>query len=532
MPVTDPFRQGLERGWITHDGSRLEQDLTLEADIAVIGSGAGGATSAQMLSAAGYKVLLIEEGPLKTSSDFHLLENEAYASLYQEGLGRMSKDGAITILQGRAVGGTTLINWTSSFRTPPPTLAHWATEHNVSGLGEAQLQPWFERIEHDLGITPWAMPANANNDVLRRGCESLGYRWAVIPRNVRGCWNLGYCGMGCPVNAKQSMLVTRIPATLENGGELLYLARAERFEHNGEHIARLLCQALDAQGIHPTGRQISVRARHYIVAGGGINSPALLLRSKAPDPHGRLGKRTFLHLVNFSAARFDARIDPYYGAPQSIYSDHFQWQDGVDGPVGYKLEVPPLHPALASTLLGGYGSENARRMAELPHTHVMLALLRDGFHPESTGGTVELRGDGSPVLDYPVTDYLRDGLRRAFHSMAQIQFAAGAAQVTPVHSDASAAANPDEARRMIDGLRLEPFRTRLGSAHVMGGCVMGDDPRQAVCDSLGRHHQLANLSIHDGSLFPTSIGANPQLSVYAISAMLSEALAARLAQSA
>jgi len=532
MPVTDPFRQGLERGWITHDGSRLEQDLTLETDVAVIGSGAGGATSAQMLSAAGFKVLLIEEGPLKTSSDFHLLENEAYASLYQEGLGRMSKDGAITILQGRAVGGTTLINWTSSFRTPAQTLAHWATAHGVTGLGEQAMQPWFERIEHDLGITPWALPANANNDVLRRGCEQLGYRWAVIPRNVRGCWNLGYCGMGCPVNAKQSMLVTRIPATLENGGELLYLARAERFEHNGERIARLQCQALDAQGVHPTGRQISVRARHYIVAGGGINSPALLLRSKAPDPHGRLGKRTFLHLVNFSAARFDARIDPYYGAPQSIYSDHFQWQDGVDGPVGYKLEVPPLHPALASTLLGGYGSENARRMAELPHTHVMLALLRDGFHPESTGGAVELRGDGSPVLDYPVTDYLRDGLRRAFHSMAQIQFAAGAAQVTPVHSDARAAANLDEARRMIDALRLEPFRTRLGSAHVMGGCAMGDDPRQAVCDSLGRHHQLENLSVHDGSLFPTSIGANPQLSVYAISAKLCDALAARLAQSA
>ena len=532
MPVTDPFRQGLERGWITYDGSRLEQDLTLEADIAVVGSGAGGATSAQMLSAAGYKVLLIEEGPLKTSSDFHLLENEAYASLYQEGLGRMSKDGAITILQGRAVGGTTLINWTSSFRTPPQTLTHWAAAHGVTGLGEEEMQPWFERIEHDMGISPWAMPANANNDVLRRGCEQLGYRWAVIPRNVRGCWNLGYCGVGCPVNAKQSMLVTRIPATLELGGELLYLARAERFEHNGERISRLQCQALDAQGVHPTGRQISVRARHYIVAGGGINSPALLLRSKTPDPHGRLGKRTFLHLVNFSAARFDARIDPYYGAPQSIYSDHFQWQDGVEGPVGYKLEVPPLHPALASTLLGGYGSDNAQRMAELPHTHVMLALLRDGFHPESTGGAVQLRGDGSPVLDYPLTDYLRDGLRRAYHSMAQIQFAAGATQVTPVHSDARAAASLGEVQRMIDALRLEPFRTRLGSAHVMGGCAMGDDPRQAVCDSLGGHHQLENLSIHDGSLFPTSIGANPQLSVYAISARLTEALVTRLAQSA
>ena len=126
MPVADPFRQGLARGWITYDGSRLDRDLTLEADIAVIGSGAGGATSAELLSAAGFKVLLIEEGPLKTSSDFHLQENEAYAQLYREGLGRMSKDGAITILQGRAVGGTTLVNWTSSFRTPEQTLEHWA----------------------------------------------------------------------------------------------------------------------------------------------------------------------------------------------------------------------------------------------------------------------------------------------------------------------------------------------------------------------------------------------------------------------
>ncbi|PYC26132.1 GMC family oxidoreductase [Pseudomonas mosselii] len=529
MPVPDPFRQGLERGWITHDGSRLEQDLSLEADVAVIGSGAGGATTAERLSAAGLKVLLIEEGPLRTSSDFQLLEHEAYADLYQEGLGRLSKDGAITILQGRAVGGTTLVNWTSSFRTPPQTLEHWAREHGVKGLDSDSLKPWFERMEQHLGISPWMMPPNANNDVLRRGCEALGLRWAVIPRNVRGCWNLGYCGMGCPVNAKQSMLVTSIPATLEQGGELLYLARAERFSHDGQRIDHLQCQALDTQGVQPTGRQVRVRARHYVLAGGGINSPALLLRSDAPDPYRRLGKRTFLHLVNFSAAQFEAKIDPYYGAPQSIYSDQFQWRDGVAGPVGYKLEVPPLHPALASTLLGGHGQDNALRMAELPHTHVMLALLRDGFHPDSPGGQVELRDDGSPVLDYPVNDYLRDGLRRAWHSMAQIQFAAGARRVLPVHGDARYVDNPEHAKALIDNLPLELFRMRLGSAHVMGGCALGEDPRQAVCDSLGRHHQLENLSVHDGSLFPTSIGANPQLSVYALTALLSEALVGRLA---
>ncbi|AZD32410.1 GMC family oxidoreductase [Pseudomonas chlororaphis] len=528
MPIPDLFREGLARGWKTYNGSQLQEDLTLEADVAIIGSGAGGGTSAEILSAAGYKVLLIEEGPLKTSDDFKMLEDQAYASLYQEGIGRMSKDGAITILQGRAVGGTTLINWTSSFRTPEPTLEHWAKEHGVKGHSPAEMAPWFEKMEQRLGVAPWIMPPNANNDVIRLGCEKLGYSWHVIPRNVRGCWNLGYCGMGCPTNAKQSMMVTTIPATLEKGGELLYLARAERLQIKGDQVESLLCLAMDERCVAPTGRTIKVKARHYVLAGGGINSPALLLRSDAADPHKRLGKRTFLHLVNFSAGQFDQVINPFYGAPQSIYSDHFQWQDGATGKMSYKLEVPPLQPALAATLLGGFGPQSALNMQQLPHTHAMLALLRDGFHPDSSGGSVELRGDGSPVLDYQVSDYAWDGVRRAFHSMAEIQFAGGAKAVMPMHSDARYVKTLAEAKTLIDSLNLALYRTRLGSAHVMGGCAMGEDPKNSVADSLGRHHQLANLSIHDGSLFPTSIGANPQLSVYGLTAQLATALAERL----
>ncbi|KRW70342.1 GMC family oxidoreductase [Pseudomonas sp. TTU2014-096BSC] len=527
MPVIDPIAEGLAR-WTTYDGSRLDRDISLEADIAIVGSGAGGATSAEILSAAGFKVLLIEEGPLRSSRDFDMQEPRAYASLYQEGIGRTSKDGAITILQGRAVGGSTLVNWTSSFRTPVPTLEHWAQEHAVVGHGEADLAPWFERIEQRLGIEPWAMAPNANNQVIRDGCARLGYSWAVIPRNVRGCWNLGYCGMGCPTNAKQSMLVTSIPATLENGGELLYLARAERLEIANGRVTELQCLGMDARCVAPNGRKIRVRARHYILAGGGINTPAILLRSEAPDPHQRLGKRTFLHLVNFSAAQFDKVINPFYGAPQSIYSDQFQWDDGTCGRMSYKLEVPPIHPALAATLLGGFGAESALRMEQLPHTNAMLALMRDGFHPDSAEGRVQLRGDGTPVLDYRMTAYTWNGIRRAYHSMAEIQFAAGARAVLPLHSDADYVKTPAAARRMIDTLSLELYRARLGSAHVMGGCAMGEDRRGAVVDSLGRHHQLENLSIHDGSLFPTSIGANPQLSIYALAAKLSSLLADRL----
>lgn len=528
MPVPDLFAEGLARGWKTHDGSRLEKDLTLEADVAIVGSGAGGGTTAEILSAAGFKVLLIEEGPLKTSSDFKMQEAEAYPSLYQEGIGRMSKDGAITILQGRAVGGTTLVNWTSSFRTPEPTLEHWAREHGVKGLSVAEMAPWFEQMEQRLGVAPWAIAPNPNNDVIRLGCEKLGLHWKVIPRNVRGCWNLGYCGMGCPTNAKQSMLVTTIPATLEKGGELLYLARAEKLLIDGDKVSGIECLGLDERCVGPNGRRITVKARHYVLSGGGINTPALLLRSDAPDPHGRVGKRTFLHVVNFSAAQFDRLINPFYGAPQSIYSDHFQWDDGTTGRMSYKLEVPPLQPALTTTLLGRFGIDNALRMAQLPHTNVMLALMRDGFHPDSAEGTVELRGDGSPVLDYRMTDYTWDGIRRAFHTMAEIQFAAGARAVLPLHSDADYVKTLDEARKLIDSLPMALYRARLGSAHVMGGCAMGEDPKQAVTDSLGRHHQLANLSIHDGSLFPTSIGANPQLSVYGLTAKLTSALAERL----
>lgn len=529
MLIPDLFRQGLERGWQVQNASQLEEDLTLEADIAIVGSGAGGATSAEILSAAGFRVLLIEEGGLFTSSDFRMQENEAYPTLYQEGLGRLSKDGAITILQGRAVGGTTLVNWTSSFRTPDQTLAHWASEHGVVGHDSRSMAPWFERMEQRLGVERWAAEPNANNDVLRRGCEELGLHWAVIPRNVRGCWNLGYCGLGCPTNAKQSMLVTCIPAMLDQGGSLLYLARADRLLLEGDRVAGIECVAMDERCVAPTGRRVRVRARYYILAGGAINTPALLMRSEAPDPHHLLGKRTFLHLTSFSWAQFDHLINPFYGAPQSIYSDHFQWRDGVTGPMGYKLEVPPMQPGFSATVLGEPGAPGAGLMAQLPNSNMLLALLRDGFHPDSASGTVTLRGDGSPVLDYQLTDYTREGLRRSYLSMAEIQFAAGAKRVKTVHRDATPARNMAQAREIIEQLPLERYRALLGSAHVMGGCPMGEDPQHAVTDSLGRHHQLENLSIHDGSLFPTSIGANPQLSIYGLTAKLASLLAERLA---
>ena len=517
--IRDPIRIAREdpaRNWKVLDGSQAGKDLRIDCDVAIIGSGAGGGISAEILVRAGLRVVMIEEGPFKSSSDFRMREREAYPQLYQESAGRQTLDKGITILQGRSVGGSTTVNWTSSFRTPEATLAYWVRQFGLDEYATDRLAPWFEHVEARLGIERWPQPPNANNDVLRRGCEKLGIASNAMRRNVRGCWNLGYCGMGCPTNAKQSMLVTTIPAALDGGMTLIHSTRVERIVHRFDRAASLSARGM--VGVAAEGRRFTVRARHFVLAGGAINNPGLMLRSQFPDPYDRLGKRTFLHPSTVSAALFAEKVEGYSGAPQTVYSDHFLQAAAIDGPVGFKLEAPPIHPVLAGITLQGFGHDHAAWMKRLPNLQVLIALLRDGFHAESQGGQVAVRNDGSPVLDYPVSDFLWEGARRSLLAMAEIQFAAGARQVMPLHEDAAPCRSWAEAKKLIEGLPMAILRTRLASAHVMGGCGMGADPRHAVVAGDGRHHQFDNVWVFDGSAFPTSIGANPQVSIYAMAA--------------
>lgn len=528
MSITDRIARGLESGWKVTDCATLTQNQTHEADVVVIGTGAGGGTSAEILARAGLSVILVEEGRLYHQKDFKMNELDAYASLYQEGMSRVTKDGAISILQGRCVGGSTTVNWTSSFRTPEQTLNWWGSRFGLDELSPDAMKPWFDGREEHHNIEPWMADPNVNNEVLRQGCEKLGWSWQVIPRNVKGCWNLGYCGVGCPTNAKQGALTTTIPAALDNHATLFHGLRADRLVMKQDRIDHLRASAMKADGITPSGIKVQLRARHFVVAASAIGSPGLLLRSDIPDPYDRIGKRTFIHPVNATVAEMAEKVDPYYGAPQSIYSDQFNFAAGVDGPAGFKLEVPPLHPAMSAGVVPGHGEPQKRDLSKLPHMNSVLALMRDGFHSNSPGGTVSLRGDGSPVLDYPVTDYLWKGLRDAFYRMAEIQFAAGAKKVRLMHLDSPWFSSWAEARKAIDGLAMEPHKVRLFTAHQMGGCGMGKDPEESVVNGFGEHHQVSNLSVHDASLFPTSIGANPQLSVYALSARNSTRLVGKL----
>jgi len=525
--MPDPFREGLARGWkVTHGAQGLPEQIT--CDVAIVGSGAGAGVTAELLSKAGLDVVLIEEGPLKTSSDFNQKESEAYASLYQEGITRKTLDKGVSLLQGRCVGGTTVVNWTSSFRTPDTTLKYWQDHFGLTDYKTENLAPWFKQAEQRLNMAPWEVPPNANNELLRTGANKLGIEAHVIPRNVKGCFNLGSCGLGCPVNAKQSMLVTTIPAALDAGARLFHHTLVDKLDISNDQVTGLRCVGVTPNGTAVPGKTMRVVAKHYVVSGGAINSPGVLLRSKVPDPHNLVGKRTFLHPVVFSAGVYEQKIEGWAGAPQSIYADHFLHTHPIDGPAGYKLEATPIHPGLVAYMLGGVGATFASRLEQYPHTQMLLALIRDGFHEQSEGGQVILKPDGFPALHYPLNDYLQDGFRRALLSMAEIQFAAGARMVLPIHEQGSYTTTFAETKKAIDAFDMRPYLTAVGSAHIMGGCRIGQTEQQGVVQPDGTHWQVKNLSVHDGSVFPTSIGANPQLSIYGIVNRMARRLAKRL----
>ena len=528
--IIDPIAAGLQRGWKVLGGKHGALPERITCDVAIIGSGAGAGITAELLTKAGLNVVIVEEGQLKSSTDFKQKEPEAYASLYQENAGRKTKDKGITILQGRSVGGTTTVNWTSSFHTPPDTLKFWQDKFGLKDYTTETLAPYFQQAQTRLNISPWATSPNENNELLRRGAAKLGIKAEVIPRNVKGCYNLGSCGMGCPTNAKQSMLVTTIPFALDHGATLLVETRVEKLVIEGGRVTAMQCIAVKPNAAPVESGKIAttIVAKHFVLAGGAINSPALLMRSKAPDPHKRLGTRTFLHPVAITTAVMKDTVAAWTGAPQSIYSDHFLHTQPVDGPIGFKLEVAPLHPVFFGANLPGFGEKQAELVRQYPHANVMLALMRDGFHDQSVGGTVELRDDGSPLLDYPISDYVLDGARRSMLAMAQIQFEAGATMVYPGHELAGGTSTWAATKAAIEALPMKPLLTKIGSAHVMGGCGLGGDDKLGVTRPDGVHWQLENLSIHDGSLFPTSIGANPQLSIYGNVNRLAQGLAKRL----
>jgi len=504
------------------------RDTSVSADVCIVGSGAGGSVLAEQLVSKGLHVVMLEEGGYHTRSEFNMRESWAYPALYQEMGNRATDDQSILMLQGRTVGGGTTVNWCSCFRTPAPVLERWASEFGVEGFSEAALTPHWEAIEQRLHVQEWPLAAmNRNNHVLWDGCGKLGFSRGLIRRNVNQCADLGACGLGCPIDAKQSMLVTLIPDAVERGMDVYANASARRLLVEGRKVRGVEAQILEPTRDAPTGVTLTVRAKTVAVCGGAINSPALLLRSGLTGA-GNVGKRLFLHPVVIMSALMEEPVEAWAGAPQSAYSRHF-----IDrGPVrtGYFLEVPPLYPMIAATVLPGFGVPHLKLMARLPYTQVTIAITTDGFLPGDLGGTVRL---GNPKerrvhIDYPIRPFQWEAFRDACQVMARVQFAGGAREVVSLHASPVRLRPGDDVERLLAAAPWEPGKVRVATAHQMGGCCMGKDAERSVVDSSLRYHGLDNLFVVDGSVLPTSLGVNPQETIYGMARLRAPDVAASL----
>jgi choline dehydrogenase-like flavoprotein len=500
---------------VIFDGLSLPADVDTRCEVAIVGTGAGGAMLARYLSHAGVKVVMIEEGGLQSSRDFDMQEATAYPLLYQEQGNRATADLAIMVLQGRTVGGGTVVNWTTSFRTPSPVLDYWRETYGIEGWSEEALRPHWEAAEAYLGIHQVDMDeVNPNNRKLWDGLGKLGWSRELLRRNTRGCMKSGYCGMGCPVNAKQSMLITAVPDAIGKGADLYHHVRVQTLRETKGRITELHAEAYDPKTGQLSGRKLTFRPDVCVVSAGALNGPALLLRSGI-NGNGQVGKRTFLHPVVALVALHDEPIEGFYGAPQSVASRQFA--DRGDR-MGYFFEAPPLHPMLAALAMNAFGRAQRQEIEQLANTSAVIALCIDGFDPTEPAGTVTLRGDGMPKLDYPFNARLGEAARSAQVDAARILLASGAREVRSLHNTPVVLRSEKD----LPALAAAPFeanRLSVFTAHQMGGCCMGRDPARSVVRSDLRHHEVENLFVVDGSVFPTSLGVNPQLSIYGVAGL-------------
>lgn len=492
-------------------GDDVTADVDLETDVCVVGSGAGGAVLAAELAQRGRRVVMLEEGGHHTKRDFDMHEGNMIPLLYSERGGRATSDQAIMVLQGRCIGGSTVVNYTTCFRTPEATLARWKDQHGIDGLEYATLVPSWEKVEARLEIAEIRLDqVNRNNRVLWDGCGVLGWERQLLKRNVRNCRHSGYCGMGCAFDAKLSMHITYVLDALAAGARVHANARVDLLEREGNRITAVIATVLDPATDRPTGRKIRVRAKHVALCGGAVNNPRVLFRSKITE--GPVGKKTWFHPLVISTARMKRRVEGFYGAPQSVSSHQFA-DRGKE--MGYFIECAPVHPVLGAIASPGFGPEHAERMALLPHLSAMYAHFIDGFDAEEQGATVTLSENGNPKVDYHYTPRLWSAMRDAQKNLARIQLAAGAEAVHTLHPEPVEMTSEADLAK-IDRAEYAPNSVVIVTAHLMGGCRMGIDPLESVVRPDFRHHVVENLSVVDGSVFPTSLGVNPSLTIYGL----------------
>jgi choline dehydrogenase-like flavoprotein len=500
-----------------------DKKWVLTADAVVIGSGAGGAVAAAELSKNGWKVVLIEEGSYLTPANFTGDEFTAQARLYRDAGFIVSEEQTISIVQGRTLGGSTTVNWQTSLYPPDYVTNEWSERFGLPGYGLEDMQQYVEEVHNRVGVhTVPDNLINANNSVLARGGKKLGLNPEVLKNNNRGCIGMGRCGLGCPINAKQSTFLTWIPDALENGATVVSNMRAVKIS-DGKLKTVYAEFTPDAYETAPSEciEKMEISAPVVILSAGAIEGPALLQRSSLGNDW--VGRNLKVHPTCTIFAKFDEEIKMYSGPPQSIVIKDGHNQDNTG--YGYWLEVAPFRPTLASSLVPFYGAKQFSVLKDYVNYNAGIVLVRDGADGEANASVKWSFGRRKVYFELTPTD--GKNMLKGLKTLAEVSVAAGAKELVMPFTRFTEPLKVEKGMS-FDWILEESIASgdlSVGSAHPHGSIQAAKSPNMgAVAPNLELYgHE--NIFVMDASVYPTGLSVNPQITTMSISLKAARQLA-------
>jgi choline dehydrogenase-like flavoprotein len=499
------------------------EELALEADVCVVGSGAGGGVIAGELATRGLKVVVLEAAGYFDESDFNQLELPAYQNMYWRGGPQPSADQNITLMAGTTLGGGTTINWTNCLRTTPWVREQWAREFGLEGLDGPEYDAHLDAVLGRVKANDRCSHLNGTQSRMKEGADALGWSFHHTVRNVDPELydpdTAGYIGFGDQSGAKQGTAKTYLADAAEHGAELVARCAAQRILTEGGRAAGV--EALYAEPEGARMARVTVRAPRVVVACGSLESPALLMRSGIGGP--AVGQNLRLHPTSAVFAYYDQDQRAWWGAPQACVIDQFA--DVEDGH-GFLIEASQYTTGLgASSLPFTTAEEHKERMSRYSQGATFIGLVRD-----RGAGRVTIDEDGQPLVWYSLEDELDvRNSRRALEAQIRLHHAAGAQEIAALAAAAPTWRIGDDLDAFVARCQRVPLRAgghRLFTAHQMGTCRMGRDPGTSVANPYGELHDTPGVWIGDGSAFPTSSGTNPMITIMALARRTAEAIEA------
>jgi len=498
-----------------------DRDLELAADVVIVGSGAGGGVLAGELAAAGKQVCVLEMGGYHDESEFNGLELWAYQHIFLNAGPFATAEGQVSIQAGSGLGGGTVLNWTNCLRTTDHVRSEWAA-HGLEGIDGPDYDADMDAVWERLGVTADCSDLNGPHRLLRKGCEARGLDFRTITRNTDPSTydpvTAGYMGFGDQSGSKRSTAKTYLADAAAAGADFLIDCRVERVLVAGGRAAGVEAVHTDAEGRES---RVTVRAPTVVVAGGSIESPALLLRSGIGGP--AVGDYLRLHPTSVIFGYHEEPQDPWWGPPQAGLSH--EYEDLEDG-YGFLIECAQHTTGLtAAALPWRSGRDHKLAMAKYPRGAGFINLTRDRGH-----GSVTIDAGGRPVMHYPVRDELDIAhIHRGIAEMARIMAATGAEEMQALSRHAPVWSRGDDVEGFIETVgRLSIPERQIGlfSAHQMGTCRMGADPATSVAGPWGELHDVGGVWVGDASAFPTASGTNPMFTTMALARRTARAILA------